>query len=160
MRYVKRSDAVILALAAGVMLSSLPPRALADPTNNGPNSPYFSESMLEKQNAEARAALPGGEWNNAKVNVPSYINTAVGPTLGMADPALDAVSAGVGVVAGGSAPAFNAAQTATQAALTVQSGAVSAVVGGSGGGGAGGFSAGGVATTATGAVLGAIKAIP
>jgi hypothetical protein len=159
MPYAKRTDAALV-IATALMLSSSP-LALAAPTGGGPDSGFFSESMIEQQDANARAAQPGGEWNNSQVNVPSYIGTATGTALGTPDPALGAVTAGVGVVGNSNAPVFNAAQTTAQSAFTATSVAVGVAGGGAGGGG---FSAGGAGVTASnaavGAVLGVLKAVP
>ena len=96
MRHQRVNHAALIAIACALGVASFSLPAFADP-----GSPYFSESMFEQQLQDQRAAQPGGAWNNAKVNVPSYIDSATGAALGVPDPALNAVTAGQGVMPGG-----------------------------------------------------------
>src|ERR1700749_385442 len=131
-----QSTVYTAAIAIAVIgVVSLPSPVFADP-----GSPYFSESMLEQQLSDQRAAQPGGAWNNARVNVPKYTSAATDSALGVPDPALGAVTAGTGVMPGGAVPGLGAVGTATSAALTAQSAAI------------GGATAGGVGGASTGAV--------
>lgn len=143
-----------LALAGALGFVSMPLPAFADP-----GSPYFSESMFEQQLQDQRAAQPGGAWNNAKVNVPKYIDGATDGALGTPDPALGAVTAGGGVMPGGAVPGLGAVGAATQAAITAQTATVGAGTG-AGGSAGGGFSATSSAMGATGAALGVLKGLP
>jgi hypothetical protein len=150
---INRAAAFAVACMLGVISMPLP--VFADP-----GSPYFSESIFEQQLRDQRAAQPGGAFNNAKVNVPSYISTATTSALGAPDPALDAVTAKQGVLPGGAVPGLGAAGSATQAAIAAQ-GAVLGAAGGAGGAsGGGGFSPVTATNAATGAALGILKAIP
>jgi hypothetical protein len=154
MRQQSVNHTAALALACALAIVSMPLPAFADP-----GSPYFSESMFEEQLRDQRAAQPGGEWNNAKVNVPKYIAGATDGALGVPDPALGSVTAGGGVMPGGAVPGLGAVGTATQAAIAGQATTVGAATG-AGGSGGGGFSAASTATAATGAALGVLKGIP
>jgi hypothetical protein len=151
MRHQSINHAAVLAFACalGVVSASLP--AFADP-----GSPYFSESIFEKQLQDERAAQPGGAFNNAKVNVPSYISSATDSALGTPDPALGAVTAGQGVMPGGAVPGLGVVGVATQAAI----GAQGTATGAGGASGAGGFSPVAATSAATGAALGILKGIP
>ena len=154
MRHQSTSYIAAIAIAAVIGVVSLPSPVFADP-----GSPFFSESMFEQQLQDQRAAQPGGAWNNAKVNVPSYIDTATGSALGVPDPALGAVTAGQGVMPGGAVPGLGAVGSATQAALTAQAAGIGTGTG-VGGSAGGGFSATGAVGAATGAALGVLKGIP
>jgi hypothetical protein len=145
--------AVLGIAGALVVISSVSP-AFA-----GADSAYFSEPMLEQQLRQQNAAKPGGEWNNAKVNLPSYIGTATNGALGTPDPALDAVTAGQGVLPGGNVPGLGAVGIATQAALAAQTTAAGSATG-AGAASGGGFSAVSATSAATGAALGILKSIP
>lgn len=153
MRHQNISYTAAIAIAAVIGVVSLPSPVFADP-----GSPYFSESMFEQQLQDQRASQPGGAWNNAKVNVPKYIDTATGSALGVPDPALGAVTAGGGVMPGGAVPGLGAVGTATSAALTAQTAAVGTGTG-VGGSASGGFSATGATGAATGAALGILTGI-
>lgn len=153
MRHQNISYTAAIAIAAVIGVVSLPSPVFADP-----GSPYFSESMFEQQLQDQRASQPGGAWNNAKVNVPKYIDTATGSALGVPDPALGAVTAGGGVMPGGAVPGLGAVGAATSAALTAQTAAVGTGTG-VGGSASGGFSATGATGAATGAALGILTGI-
>jgi hypothetical protein len=153
MRTLSITYAAVLGIAGALIAASS-----ASPAFAGADSPYFSESMLEQQIHDQNAAKPGGEWNNAKVNVPSYISQASTSAFGTPDPALDAVTAGQGVLPGGVVPGLGAVGVATQAAIATQATAVGTASGaGVGAGVGGGLSA---VSAATGAALGVLKAIP
>jgi hypothetical protein len=147
----QKIQAICCAVIAALAWAPLP--AFADP-----DSAFFSESMLEQQDRQEREAQPGGAWNSAKVNVPSYVRSAT-DSYGTPIPGLDAVTAGQGVVTNQGVPIVATANAATQAALTGQGGVLGAATG-SGGGPAAGFSGASTAAAATGAALGVLKAIP
>jgi hypothetical protein len=152
MRHQSINYTAALAMVYALGMVSMPLPAFADPA-----SAYFSESMFEKQLQDQRAAQPGGQWNNAKVNVPSYIGSATDNALGVPDPALGAVTAGQGVLPGGAVPGLGVVGTATQATIAAQTTAIGT---GAGGAASGGFSAVSTANAATGAALGVLRAIP
>ena len=154
MRPQANTYAALLGIAGALVVMSS-----ASPAFAGADSPYFSEPMLEQQLRQENAAKPGGEWNNAKVNLPSYLSAATNGALGTADPALGAVTAGQGVLPGGNVPGLGAVGIATQAALSAQAASAGAATG-TGAASGGGFSAVAATNAATGAALGILKAIP
>jgi hypothetical protein len=158
MRHQSINHTALFAIAWALGVAAVPLPAFADP-----GSAYFSESMYEQQLQDQRASQPGGAWNNAKVNVPSYIDTATSAALGTPDPALGAVTAGQGVMPGGAVPGLGVVGTATQAAIGAQGAALGSATGAGGASGAGGFSPVSATNAATGAALGTLgilKSIP
>lgn len=150
----KRFEQAICGAFIGALYLSASPL----PAHAGADSAYFSESMLEQQDRNERESQPGGAWNSAKVNVPSYVRSAT-DSFGTPIPGLDAVSAGQGVVTNQGVPVVQAANAATQSAIMGQGGVLGTAAG-SAGAGPGGFSAASSATGATSAALGVLKALP